>query len=207
MLVDTGASGDVEAIRSKLRDLNVEFADLSLIVHTHVHSDHMGSTAEILAEAKCPIAYHPADQPIVDRSDNGQLTGVGFRGRIMSRFFSYAKFDAVNADIDLQQGMSLSVYGAEVTVAETPGHTPGSISILTPEGDAILGDLLMGGYLGGNVLSTKPNFHYFADDVRQAMTSLDRVLSQTTRLLYVGHGGPQTHAAVQKWRRSRKGIR
>jgi hydroxyacylglutathione hydrolase len=165
----------------------------------------MGSTVEIATEAKCPIAYNHADQPIVDRSNNGCLNGVGVRGQIMSRFFSNAEFESVNADIDLQDSMSLNDFGADVAVVETPGHTPGSISIVTPDGDAIIGDIIMGGYMGGIVLRRKPNYHYFADNIAQAMKSLDLVLSRTNGSLYLGHGGPLEHASVHGWRRQRMG--
>lgn len=200
ILVDTGTAKDTETIRSNLRAHNVEFSDLALIIHTHVHSDHMGSTAEILSEARCPIAYHPADQEIVDRSHNGQLKGVGLRGKIMSRFFSQTTFDSVNANIQLDDGMSLNDYGADATVIETPGHTAGSISIVTRDGDAIIGDVMMGGYMGGTFLPQRPNFHYFADDVQQTMTSLDNILARSTGKLYVGHGGPLNRDSVAAWR-------
>ena len=88
ILVDTGSPSDFERLRAKLREQQVEFRDLGLIVHTHIHSDHMGCTARIAAESDCPIAYHPADQSNADRSHNGTLTGIGLRGRIMKRFFS-----------------------------------------------------------------------------------------------------------------------
>ena len=201
ILVDTGAPNDTELIRSRLRDISVELSDIALIVHTHVHSDHMGSTAEIVAEAKCPIAYHPDDQVIVDRSDNGLLKGIGFRGKVMSHIFSDAKFNAVNADISLHDGMSLLDYGCNATIVATPGHTAGSISIVTPEGDAIIGDVIMGGYMGGNIWPTRPNYHYFADDIEQAMKSLDTLLSRTKRTLYVGHGGPLLQTSVRTWRK------
>ncbi len=204
ILVDTGSPGECETIRSRLRELDIEFSDLSLIVHTHVHSDHMGSTAKIVTEAKCPIAYHPADQPIVDRSNNGRLTGIGLRGQIMSRVFSDKEFESVNADINLRDSMSLNDYGANAVVVATPGHTPGSISIVTREGDAIIGDVIMGGYMGGLVMPKKPNFHYFAHDFAESMSSLDLVLSRTSRALYVGHGGPLEHATVYRWRSQHK---
>ena len=162
ILVDTGASKDIESIHSKLKQLRVDFRDLALIVHTHVHSDHMGSTAGIAAEANCPIAYHPADQAIVDRSHNGYLKGVGLRGRIMSRFFSNTKFEAINADIELQDGMKLNDYGADLTVVATPGHTPGSIAVITPEGDtAIIGDVIMGGYIGRQLSANEAKLSLF----------------------------------------------
>ncbi len=199
ILIDTGSPGEVESLRFILRKHQIEFSDLALIAHTHVHSDHLGNTAAIAAEFDCPIGYHPADQPMVARSNNGRLNGVGLRGKVMSRFFSEAPFEPVRASLQLTEGMSLNAYGADLLVMETPGHTPGSISFITPNGDAIIGDIIMGGYMGGNVFRTKPNLHCFADNLAQAMKSLGRVLTQTSGKLYVGHGGPLEHASVKRW--------
>ncbi len=207
VLVDTGSPNETEVIRRNLRNSNVEFSDLALILHTHAHSDHMGSTAEISAQANCPVAYHPLDQPIVDNSHNGVLKGIGLRGKIMARFFSNGKFDAVAANHPVCDGMSLDEFGVNATVLATPGHTPGSVSVLLPSGDAIIGDLLMGGIMGGAFLATRPNFHYFADNIEQAMESVDRVLSQASAKLYVGHGGPLSHRAIQTWRRKHQSWR
>lgn len=171
-----------------------------MIVHTHVHSDHMGSTAEIAREAKCPVAYHSADQAIVDRATNGILKGVGLRGKIMARVFSHSAFHAVNADFYLEHDMRLSHFGCDVRIVATPGLTPGSISIITDDGHVIIGDVIMGGYLGGLLFPNSPNYHYFADDISQAMASLDLILSQTHRTLYVGHGDPIPHARALAWR-------
>ncbi len=139
-----------------------------MIVHTHVHSDHMGCTAEIAREARCPVAYHPGDLPLAGLASNGALKGIGLRGAIMAKVFSDVSFEAVKADLLLDDGQSLSDFGSNVTVLSTPGHTAGSISLLTADGDAIIGDVMMGGYMGGLLRPTKPNFHYFAEDLERA---------------------------------------
>jgi hydroxyacylglutathione hydrolase len=75
-------------------------------------------------------------------------------------------------------------------VIETPGHTPGSVSLLLPDGDAVVGDLLMGGFLGGLVRRSVPNTAYFQEDDHEALHSLRAVLAAGARRLWVGHGGP-----------------
>ena len=52
---------------------------------------------------------------------------------------------------------------------------------------------------------TQPNYHYFAEDLTQAMSSLDTILARTSRTLYVGHGGPLAHQDVQRWRKRSQG--
>jgi glyoxylase-like metal-dependent hydrolase (beta-lactamase superfamily II) len=72
----------------------------------------------------------------------------------------------------------------------TPGHTKGSISILFGNREAIIGDVMMGGVLGGAVFGTRPNYHYFIDDRKDLHASIKKIMSWNPAKLYVGHGGP-----------------
>lgn len=207
MLVDTGSKGDAPAIVAGCAAAGVSIHDLAIILHTHVHSDHFGNTASLAAEAGCPVAYHPGDRALAMRGDNGPLRGVGLRGRILARLLHHVPFHTRAADIDAEDGARLDEYGIEACVRHTPGHTSGSISVVFDSGDAIIGDLLMGGYAGGMIRPTKPNLHYFADDLPTAMTSLDRLLAMTSGRLFVGHGGPLRHEDVRAWQRAMNATR
>ena len=205
ILVDTGSRGDAPKIVAGCAAAGVKIRDLALILHTHVHSDHFGTTADLAAEAGCPVAYHPGDRPLAIRGNNGPLRGVGLRGRILARLVAHLPFDTRAADIDAEEGSRLDVFGVSGSIRHTPGHTPGSISVLLDSGDAIIGDVIMGGHAGGAILPLQPNFHYFADDLAGAMASVDRILAETSGRLFVGHGGPLNHEAVVKWRRRHNG--
>lgn len=202
ILVDTGSRGDAARIVAGCAAAGVSIRDLALILHTHVHSDHFGNTADLATEAGCPVAYHPADRPLAVRGNNGPLRGVGLRGRILARLFAHRPFLSQASDLDAADGLRLDDFGIAGSVLHTPGHTPGSISVILDSGDAILGDVIMGGNAGGAIRPTKPNFHYFADDLAAAMASVDRVLAVTSGRLFVGHGGPLSHEAVVRWRAS-----
>jgi glyoxylase-like metal-dependent hydrolase (beta-lactamase superfamily II) len=200
ILVDTGSRGDAARIVAGCAAAGVSIRDLALILHTHVHSDHFGNTADLATEARCPVAYHPGDRPLAVRGNNGPLRGVGLRGRILARLLHHRPFRTRAVDVDAEDGMRLDEFGVAASVLHTPGHTPGSISVVLDSGDAIIGDVIMGGYAGGAIRPTKPNFHYFAEDLPLAMTSLDRILARVSGRLYVGHGGPLQHRAVMRWR-------
>jgi glyoxylase-like metal-dependent hydrolase (beta-lactamase superfamily II) len=207
ILVDTGSRGDAPKLVAGCAAAGVKIRDLALILHTHVHSDHFGNTAELAAEAGCPVAYHPGDRSLAIRGDNGPLRGVGLRGRILARLVNHLPFRTLAADIDAVDAMRLDEFGMAASVLHTPGHTPGSISVILDSGDAIIGDVIMGGYAGGAIRPSQPNFHYFADDLPAAMASLDRILAATYGRLFVGHGGPVSHEAVVTWRRRHNGRR
>ncbi len=73
MLVDTGSPGEGKKIIRELRKLGVELSDLSLILHTHGHSDHCGSTAELISYHKIPTAIHSGDQKMIETGKNGLI--------------------------------------------------------------------------------------------------------------------------------------
>lgn len=203
ILVDTGSPGEAEKLADGCAAVGVRVRDLALILHTHVHSDHFGNTAELAAAARCPVSFHPADASLARQGHNGRLRGVGLRGRIMSRLFSHRTFRPAAGDLPAEQGMRLDRFGVAGTVHHTPGHTGGSISLLLDSGEALVGDLLMGGYAGGMIRRTAPNFHYFADDLERVRSSLERILALSTHRLWLGHGGPLGSQEVASWYRSR----
>lgn len=205
VLVDTGSRGDARRIEAACDALGVKVSDLGLILHTHVHSDHFGNTVALAAAAKCPISYHPADRALAEQGHNGRLQGIGTRGRVLSHLLSHLPFQTASLDLPAFEGQRLDEFGVAATILHTPGHTPGSISVLTDDGDAIVGDMLMGGHVGGALWPSRPYFHYFADDLSLAMDSVDRVLRASCRRLFVGHGGPLAHGAVARWRASHVG--
>lgn len=206
ILIDTGSRGDAAAIEAGFSKAGVDIRDLALILHTHVHSDHFGNTADLAVEAGCPVAYHPGERHLAEQAHNGSLRGVGLRGRILAQMLSDLPFRPRAADLDAESGLRLDAFGVTAAVLHTPGHTPGSISVVFDCGDAIIGDVIMGGYAGGAIRSKRPNFHYFADDLPTAMASLDRILAATSGRLFVGHGGPLRHADVKRWRMSLAGA-
>jgi glyoxylase-like metal-dependent hydrolase (beta-lactamase superfamily II) len=93
-------------------------------------------------------------------------------------------------DILIEDDFDLTPYGVEARTLHTPGHTPGSISIITNDGRALVGDLIGGGWPLGQFQPGKPRYHYWASDLADVKTSLERILSFTPSRIYAGHGGP-----------------
>lgn len=99
-------------------------------------------------------------------------------------------FPPIAPDLFVDETFDLSAFGVEGRLLPTRGHTAGSISVLLPDGAAIVGDVMMGGYMGGNLLGTRPNYRYFADDLKAVHGSIQNLLDAGVKTFYVGHGGP-----------------
>jgi hydroxyacylglutathione hydrolase len=195
ILIDTGCSHEAPAIVEALEREGVRFGDLALILHTHGHWDHAGSTWQLKTWTKTPIAIHRAD---ADKLRTGQcppLQPAGLAGRFL-RPFLQRTFPGAEADILMDEDMDLAPFGIRGRVIGTPGHTPGSVSILTADGEAIVGDLLMGGYWGGRLFPRRPGYHYFAEDFSLLQQSIAKLIDLRPTTFLPGHGGPLSLESV-----------
>lgn len=196
ILVDTGAPGDSRRIIAALERNNVRLADLALIVHTHAHGDHVGSTADLLRHTPLPSTLHAADLPLV-RAGQAAVNYSRWTARLLTPFVLKA-WQPFEPSILLKDGDTLTDYGIAARVVHTPGHTDGSISLLFANGDAIVGDVMMGGHLGGTFAPTQPRYHYFIEDRDAIHASIRRLLDLGVERFFVGHGGPLARRDVQR---------
>jgi glyoxylase-like metal-dependent hydrolase (beta-lactamase superfamily II) len=144
ILFDTGSPKDGNKLLKNLAAHGVQGRDLALILHTHGHSDHCGSTRQLKDATSAPTAIHPADAAVMDNGQNQATKPTCLMARLLHLFVD-DRFPAVRPDILLPDEMDLKSFGVEGKVVFTPGHTAGSISVLLNTGEAIVGDLLMGG--------------------------------------------------------------
>lgn len=189
ILVDTGSPGDKDTLIQALEREQVSLNDLSLILHTHGHGDHCGCTQALKQLSNVSVAIHQADHDMLMAGQNGELNPTRLTGWLMRPLVDLP-FPGLTADIVIKDELSLEVYGVAAQLIFTPGHTVGSISIVTAEGEAIVGDLLMGGYLGSQLWRHKPRYHYFTYDLSVIRWSLKKVLRLSATKFHVGHGGP-----------------
>ncbi len=117
------------------------------VVLTHVHFDHMLASQALCRQWQVPLLVGAQDQPALT---DGR--------RNLMELFSPGTTLAMSADRLLHEGDTLPLGEEELCVLETPGHTPGSICLLTA--DALLsGDTLFCGsvgrtdFPGGNALN------------------------------------------------------
>jgi glyoxylase-like metal-dependent hydrolase (beta-lactamase superfamily II) len=170
VLVDTGAPGDLKRILTGLRNHEVALKDLALIILTHGHSDHAGCAAELRRRSGAQVALHIGDASLVRNGRNGVLAVRDTLGRILRPFVD-EEFEAFEPDLIFRDGFSLEPHGVKGRVLATPGHTPGSASVVLASGEAIIGDVLRGSL----VLPNKAREHYFCNDPESNQRSIVRL--------------------------------
>lgn len=200
VLVDSGSSHSANQIAAAMKQAGLDLSTLSLIVQTHAHYDHCGSTAELKRRCGAPVAVHQSEQNELEQGKNAAVVPVDWMGYLTLPFVAN-QYEGVAADVLIADELDLHPYGVAANVIHTPGHTPGSLSVITEDGAAIVGDLLGGGFMYGLLWPESPRYHYFASDLAAVRSSIRRVLQSSTARIYVGHGGPlEVQAVIQRWR-------
>ncbi|HEX6310189.1 MAG TPA: MBL fold metallo-hydrolase [Acidimicrobiia bacterium] len=134
------------------------------IVCTHGHNDHINAARELArVSGGTPVLLHPADEMLWD---------VVYPDR---------KPDGALAD-----GGELEVAGVRLRVVHTPGHSPGGVCLLGPEGHVFGGDTLFKGGPGATGRSYS-DFPTIIESIRGRLL----VLAPDT-VVHTGHGESTT---------------
>ena len=197
ILVDTGGPKDVPRVLAFLQQHRIDRGNLALILLTHGHWDHAGGAAQLKAATGAPVAIHRADADLVRRGVNGTLRGTNVTGRLLRTILDHS-YPPLEPDVLIEDEIDLTSFGVAARIMHTPGHTSGSISVLTAAGEMIVGDLLMGGWFGGWLFPTRPGLHYYADDLPKLHASIRKVLAASPSVIHPGHGGPLDPANVAR---------
>ncbi|HYW49317.1 MAG TPA: MBL fold metallo-hydrolase [Gemmatimonadaceae bacterium] len=187
VLVDTGAERARTALLDGLAGMGLGGEDLSLVIATHAHATSVGNAAYLQRVFHVPVAVHAADAPIL-ASGIDRTGGIAKPLGALLRLFGDIRFEAAPPDVVFGHTLSLEPFGCEGAVVHTPGHTIGSTSIVLPTGDAIIGDLLMGGWLGGRVLPRRPTRHYLAEQPDRVLRSLALLHRLGVKRMHPGTG-------------------
>ena len=134
------------------------------IVCTHGHNDHINAAAPLArATGQAPILLHRADEMLWD-----------------------AVYPDRRPDGELIDGATLDVAGTRLGVVHTPGHSPGGVCLVGPDGHLFGGDTLFRGGPGATGRS-------FSDFPTIIASIRDRLLVLPPEtVVHTGHGETTT---------------
>lgn len=161
VIVDTGTGQNMEYILKSIKEAGIHLDDLSFIVNTHNHFDHIGGNSYLDLE----VAMHSLDARALEEGDEDALLAHMF-GETMEKMVVQRK---------LEEGDKIN----DFEVLLTPGHTPGSICLYDGE-TLISGDTVFSGGGFGRV--------DLGGDMGDMRRSLERLSKLDVQYLLPGHG-------------------
>ncbi|MFF8603230.1 MBL fold metallo-hydrolase [Streptomyces sp. NPDC015232] len=199
VVVDAGTPGSGRRIHEGIAAHGVDPSDVSLIVITHGHIDHFGSAAELHRLTGAPVAGHVADLgPYRSGRAREPYLPTGPMGRLMAGHKNlHLRVEPFEPDVLLTGETDLTDFGVAGRIVPTPGHTAGSVSVLTDEGDLVAGDLIATSFFG--LVRGRPANPPFHDDPLANLASLRRMLALDPTGLHVGHGTRLDPDRVRRW--------
>lgn len=191
ILIDGGDPNKIENFKHRLERASIKPQEIKLIVLTHGHWDHIGSTNEIHALTGARVLLHQKDLHFLEENHPSQPPGFTIWGKIiiavLTRYTSNMHIPAFDVDIVAgDDDISLVEYGIPGKVVYTPGHSWGSVSVLLDGGQVFVGDLAMNMF----PMRISPGLPIFGDDIQLVKNSWRKLLDLGAKVVYPAHGKP-----------------
>lgn len=170
ILLDGGMPSSAKDIEASIRKLGFKPEDIRILLITHAHIDHAGTTAYFKRMSDAQVAVMARD---VDNLRSGGKTDAAYG--TMPAFY----FPPVKADRVLKDGDTVTLGSVTLTARLTAGHTPGCTTWITSVVDG--GTRYAVAFPGsshvnpGMQLVVNPSYQGIADDFRKTFAVLGSV--------------------------------
>jgi len=189
ILVDGGDPKLFANFLKLVDDASIKPEDIRLLILTHGHWDHVGLAKEIKEFCSARVMMHKSDMHLLKDFPPSQPPGFTPWGKvIISLLKLYTRSLRIPVfDVDIPLGnddFNLDEFGIPGKVVHTPGHSPGSVSVVLESGEAFVGDLAMNMF----PMRLSPGLPIFGDDIQVIKDSWRKLRDMNVRTVYPAHG-------------------
>ena len=153
--------------------------EIQYIINTHAHIDHIQANEELRKTFSCPLCIHEKDEELYSNLD------LNLSYHVLCSPLTFPP-----ADRKLREGDKIEIGELSLSILHTPGHTPGSISIVV-EKDVFTGDALFAGGIGRTDLPGG-NYDLLMQSISEKLLTLPDDF-----VIYPGHG-PSSTIGIEK---------
>ena len=138
-LIDTGLEWTWKKLVEGLAFAKIDLADVTKILITHAHGDHVGNVNRVLESSSATVLAPLAATPYLE---SGKAPSIDPKRRFRKLLEKRGGFDKVQVQQTFVDGELLDAAGG-IRAMHTPGHTPGHTSLIhEPSGILFTGDVV-----------------------------------------------------------------
>jgi glyoxylase-like metal-dependent hydrolase (beta-lactamase superfamily II) len=176
--------------------MNLNINTIDYLVLTHAHYDHAGNAERIKRVLGAKVIINEDEAPSLRKGLNSKTGGTnpftGFMINLLMHLFSSVSFfKALEPDIITNKSSDFDIIEVSSFIIHTPGHTPGSQSIIVDNEIAVVGDAMFGVFPGSV-------FPPFGLDSKELVRSWGKLLATKCRLYLPSHGSEDSIELVTK---------
>ena len=178
-LIDAGLIGSARRVERYAQRIGRRLEELTQIICTHAHPDHIGGVRELAGEREVEVLMHPADLSGLKVTLRDAVANRN-RGQLIAYFTRHP-----GEATPIEDGQLLPILGG-LEVIHTPGHTPGSICLYAARHRLLfVGDALQ--VIRGKVTYASA---VFSEDLPLARASVARMASLDVETIAFSHYPP-----------------
>jgi glyoxylase-like metal-dependent hydrolase (beta-lactamase superfamily II) len=178
-LIDAGLIGSARRVERYAQRIGRGLEELTQIICTHAHPDHIGGVRELAGEREVEVLMHPADLSGLKVTLRDAVANRN-RGQLIAYFTRHP-----GEATPIEDGQLLPILGG-LEVIHTPGHTPGSICLYAARHRLLfVGDALQ--VIRGKVTYASA---VFSEDLTLARASVARMASLDVETIAFSHYPP-----------------
>lgn len=181
LMIDPGLSGiRPKRVMDVLKSNNI---DLRYIINTHEHNDHYGACNSFKSHYKALEILSSYDAKIyIEKPDLFSKYIMGGKSNIFfDNHFKENEYEFISVDKTIGPG-KININNKEFEITDLPGHTPGSIGVITEDNVIFIGDILV-----SDKILKKYDF-LFIYDIDEYLHSLEKLKKIDFDYLILGHG-------------------
>lgn len=215
-VVDSGYPRDRRLLEAAVREVGRNLEDVTAVLLTHAHVDHLGSAEWLRSSFGIPVHCHLAEAPMARGEVEERISERDILLRLwrpgVARFLANV---VVSGGLRPQHLAEVTTFADEEVVdvpgrpvaVHTPGHTSGHVAFHLPErgvllsGDALITVDVWDTSRRGPQLIRAP----FNHDHGEAVDSLARLEHLVADVVVPGHGRPFTGSPAEAVAATRRG--
>jgi hydroxyacylglutathione hydrolase len=200
VLIDTTRHNRENIILEELKKRKIDPKDIVFVFITHYHSDHTDGNFQLQKTIHAPFSCPFLECKYLTQGVKVPLPHSLYPlvNTVVKWISTFRKFELVQyeAKIQLRGGEILSDFGS-LKVLHTPGHTNGSLSLVTKNGECFVGDVLFGSFFGEDIPMFHPLLVY--EDFPKLYLSIKLLLDENCKVFYPDHGRKMDRSSVVKF--------